>query len=92
MHDKLFTSQQGENQNAFSKDNLKKIAAEVGLEATAFNECLDSGKYTQQVQSDTAIAQRIGVQSTPSFLVNGTPLVGAQPFGKFQEIIESVLK
>jgi protein-disulfide isomerase len=92
MHDKLFASQQGENQGAFSKENLKKIAADVVPDTATFNECLDSGKYTQQVQSDTAIAQRLGVQSTPSFLVNGQPLVGAQPFEKFQEIIERDLK
>ncbi len=92
MHDKLFASQKGENQGAFSKDNLKQIAAGMGLDTAVFNECLDSGKYTQQVQSDTAIAQRIGVQSTPSFLVNGQPLVGAQPFEKFQEIIERTVK
>jgi protein-disulfide isomerase len=38
------------------------------------------------------MAQQIGVQSTPSFLVNGTPLVGAQPIERFEEIIKSFVK
>jgi protein-disulfide isomerase len=90
-HDKLFSSQNGENQGAFSKENLKKFAAEIGLDSGQFNECLDSGKHAELIQSDTALAQQIGVQSTPSFLVNGSPLVGAVPFERFQELIEPSL-
>lgn len=91
-HDKLFTSQNGENQGAFAKENLKKFAAEIGLDSGQFNQCLDSGKHTELVQADTALAQQIGVQSTPSFLVNGSPLVGAVPFEQFQNLIEPALK
>jgi protein-disulfide isomerase len=91
-HDKLFASQNGENQGAFTKDNLKKFAADLGLDTTAFDACMDSGKYTEQVKTDTQMAQQIGVQSTPSFLVNGTPLVGAQPIERFEEIIKSFVK
>jgi protein-disulfide isomerase len=90
-HDKLFASQNGENQGAFAKANLKQFASELGLDSGAFNECLDSGKHTEQVKTDTATAQQIGVQSTPSFLVNGTPLVGAVPFENFQKLIEQGL-
>jgi len=44
------------------------------------------------VQTDTQLAQQLGVQSTPSFLVNGTPLVGAQPIERFEEIMKPFLK
>lgn len=37
------------------------------------------------------MGQQIGVQSTPTFLVNGTPIIGAQPFENFQQVIESIL-
>jgi protein-disulfide isomerase len=90
-HDILFAKQNGENQGAFAKENLKQFAAEIGLDSGKFNECLDSGKHTELVQTDTATAQQIGVQSTPSFLVNGTPLVGAVAIEKFKELIEPVL-
>lgn len=71
---------------------MKKFAADLGLDTNSFNSCLDSGKYTDQVQSDTKLAQQIGVQSTPSFLVNGVPLVGAQPYEQFQQLIDSYVK
>ena len=91
-HDKLFTSQAGENQGAFNKDKLKGFAATLGLDSTKFNECLDSGKYASAVQEQGQIASQLGVQSTPAFLVNGIPLTGAQPYENFQKIIEAQLK
>jgi protein-disulfide isomerase len=91
-HDKLFASQSGENQGAFTKDKLKQFAADLSLDTAAFNDCLDSGNHAAQIQTDSQMAQQIGVRSTPSFLVNGTPLVGAQPYERFQELIESLLK
>jgi protein-disulfide isomerase len=90
-HDLLFASQNGENQGAFSKDNLKKLAASLNLDTTAFNTCLDSGKYTELVQSESNAARVLGVRSTPTFLVNGQPLIGAQPFEVFQQYIEGLL-
>ncbi len=90
-HAKLFESQNGENRGAFNKDNLKKFAADLGLDSEAFDQCLDSGKYTQVVQEATQLAQSIGVSSTPAFLINGTPMLGAQPFEAFQKVIDQAL-
>jgi protein-disulfide isomerase len=56
----------------------------LGLDTEAFDGCLDSGKYAELVQSQTASGQQIGIQSTPSFLVNGQPAVGAQPVEAFE--------
>ncbi len=91
-HDKLYASQNGENQGAFSKDNLKKFAADLGLDAAAFGQCLDSGKYSTLVMNQTSALQQLGVSSTPTFLVNGQPIVGAEPFDSFQQLIEQFLK
>lgn len=88
-HDYLFEHQNGENKGAFSKDNLKQFAADLELDTVAFNECLDSGRYADLVQSFTQMGRQIGVQSTPTFVVNGVPVLGAQPFEAFQQVIES---
>ncbi len=87
-HDLLWDKQGGENKGDFSKENLKAFAAQLGLNAGPFNECLDSGKYTELIATDTQIAQQIGVQSTPSFVLNGTPIVGAQPLAYFENLIK----
>jgi protein-disulfide isomerase len=91
-HDKLYSSQSGENQGAFNKDNLKKFAEELGLDTKAFNECLDSGKHTQLVQDDSSLSSSLGVNSTPTFFINGQAVVGAQPYQIFQQTIDGLLK
>jgi protein-disulfide isomerase len=90
-HDQLFANQSGENRGAFNKDALKGFAVVLGLEAEAFNACLDSGKYTQTVQNETSWSQSVGVQSTPTFVVNGFPVIGAQPIEVFEEVFNTVL-
>jgi protein-disulfide isomerase len=90
-HDLLFEKQSGENQGTFVKDNLKKFAADLGLDQKKFDDCLDSGKYTSLVQAQTSFSQQLGVSSTPSFVVNDQPVIGAQPFATFQKLIEAGL-
>ncbi len=91
-HDFLFENQQGENQGAMSKDNLKKFAADLNLNTEQFNECLDSEKYAEIVQADTNGARQIGATSTPVFLINGQPVIGAQPYEIFQQAIDQLLE
>jgi protein-disulfide isomerase len=86
-HDRLFERQAGENQGAFTKDKLKLIAADLGLDNVAFGACLDSGKYTQLVRDSTQATRSLGVVATPAFFVNDQRLVGAQPFETFQRLI-----
>ena len=74
-----------------TKTRLKKFAADLKLDTKAFDECLDTGKYTNLVQSETTQAQSLGVRSTPAFVVNGQPLVGAQPYEMFKQVIEQQL-
>ena len=71
MHDALFANAGSESASTFGKDALKRIAKDAGLDTTAFNACMDSGKFTAQVNNDTQSIANSGVQSVPSFLING---------------------
>nr|NIO72496.1 thioredoxin domain-containing protein [Anaerolineae bacterium] len=55
------------------------------------NACLDSDQFAAEVQADVAEGEAVGVNSTPSFFINGRPLSGALPFSEFQRIIEEEL-
>lgn len=87
-HDLLF-AQLAQGNGNFSRENLKQFAAELDLDTATFNECLDSGKYTDLIRDQTMDARSIGIQSTPTFLINGRPFIGAQPFDAFQQVIEA---
>ena len=90
-HDYLFSHQNGENLGAFSKDNLKQYAIELGLNSDKFNECLDSGRYTEIIQEQNRTALDLGVETTPSFMINGQPVVGIQTYDYFKQIIDGLL-
>jgi protein-disulfide isomerase len=90
-HDKLYGSQQGENQGAFNKDKLIGFAEELGLDRAAFEECLNSDATLDRVQADVSEGQQLGVRGTPNFFINGKPVSGALPFEQFQQAIEQAL-
>ncbi|HHH41140.1 MAG TPA: hypothetical protein ENK56_03960 [Chloroflexi bacterium] len=70
-YDKLFEEQSGENVGTFSKENLKRFAAELGLDTERFNQCLDSGRYQTKVQQELIEGRQKGVRGTPTLFVNG---------------------
>lgn len=80
------------NQQALDVANLKEYAAHLSLDLKKFNECLDQGKYTAEVEKDVADGVKAGVNGTPSFFINGQMLTGALPIEKFKEVIEIELK
>lgn len=85
------------NGTGIALDQLGSIAADSGINQTAFQTCLDSGKYAQLVKDQIADGNGAGVSGTPStFLVdaNGKSqlIVGAQPVEAFKSEIDKILK
>jgi protein-disulfide isomerase len=93
-HDELFkaeTAEGVENSGNLKRDLFVKLANDAGLDAAAFADCYDSGKYSDVVQSETSAAQAAGINATPTFVVNGQMLQGAQPYASFKSIIDGIL-
>ncbi len=86
MHDMIFA-----NQDALDSDSLKSYAEEIGLDTDDFNECLDSGEMSDEVDADFADGASYGVQGTPAFFINGELISGAQPIENFRAIIDKYL-
>jgi protein-disulfide isomerase len=87
MHDKLFA-----NQQALDRASLEKYAQELGLNMTKFKAALDSGKFKDKVDAEAKEGAAVGASGTPTFFINGTKLVGAQPFDAFKTAIDKELK
>jgi protein-disulfide isomerase len=85
-HEMLFSMEQGLGSEAYLE-----YASQLDADQAAFKECIDSGRYQEEVQADFEFAAELGVRSTPTFFVNGIAVVGAQPFEIFQQVIESEL-
>jgi protein-disulfide isomerase len=86
MHDALFA-----NQRSLGVPSLKQTARAIGLNGTAFDQCLDSGKWASAVAEGNALGEKMGVNSTPTLYVNGRAVIGAMPFENFKAIIDEEL-
>ena len=82
----------GENVGAFSEANLKRLAAETGLDEGKFALCLTSRRYQAEVEKDIADGRAAGVSGTPTTFVNGKIIVGAVPFSQFEVAIGEALE
>jgi protein-disulfide isomerase len=91
MHDLLFINQEQWANNADHVALFKSLAGEMELPQDEFDECLDSGRYADAVNAELDEGVQLGVRGTPSFFINGQPLVGAQPFSVFEQAIETLL-
>jgi len=87
MHDLLWA-----NSAQLQVADLKAHAATLGLDAASYGQCLDSGRHAGLVEADLRAGQGYGVSGTPAFFVNGRPLVGAQPFDAFAQVIDDELQ
>lgn len=85
-HDALFTSQYGLGRAAY-----EEYAADLGLNVEAFATCLDAHTYKGEINADALDAARAGINSTPTFVINGRLLVGALPLADFVTVIDEEL-
>ena len=84
-HDKLFSSEN------LSDAIYVQYAQELNLDMTKFNTCLANKPYDKYIQDNSDFAVKTGVDSTPTFFINGLALIGAQPIDAFKQIIDKEL-
>lgn len=86
-HDSLF-----DRQAPGTGWNFTELAKEIGLNLKSFATCLNTGRYRDEVTKDLHDGFKLGVTSTPTFFIDGRPLVGAKSFAEFQVVIDRLLK
>ena len=81
-----------DNAPALSVENLIQYAGEIGLNATQFAECLESGRHAQSVEAELKAASNLGLFSVPSFIVNNQRLIGPPSFEQLSATIDAILE
>jgi protein-disulfide isomerase len=101
---KRFWDVQGDlfaHQDRLGDDLYRELVKNYGLDQQKFASCVADAGQKKRVEDDLRYAQSLGVEGTPTFfigriegdqLVDATPLVGAQPYPAFTQIIESLSK
>jgi protein-disulfide isomerase len=89
MSELLFDQQ--DSPLAFTRDGYMLAADALGLDMEAFAACVDDGRYEDTIISNMRTANGLGINSTPTFFINGRKITGAQPLAVFQQQIEAAV-
>ncbi len=82
-----------ENSGNLSASNVDYLVTKAGVDKQKYQECMkDKSKIQAEVQSDIDDGQKVGVNGTPAFFINGIFVSGALPFESFDDIIQKELK
>ncbi|MCL4397714.1 DsbA family protein [Patescibacteria group bacterium] len=92
MHDALFAAFESSPDYAFDKDKAIGLAQSLGLDTAKFAADLDSDAIRQKVLNDQADGNKVGIDATPTFFVNGTKFTGGQSIDQFKQEIDFRLK
>lgn len=69
----------------------RALARDAGLDLPAFTTCLDNRAALADVTRDVEEGDRLGVNGTPTFYVNGRPVEGLIPAGRFFQVVDEAL-
>ncbi len=84
-HDKLFGSE------TLGDSLYRQYAQDLNLDMAKFNDCLKNHTYQAYVQANSDFAVKTGVNSTPTFFIDGLAVIGAQPLDTFKQVIDKEL-
>ncbi len=91
MHDLLFANQGAENSGAFGRDRLADLAVSIGLDRAAFLAALDDPALRADVQAETTSGRGLGIDSTPTMVINGTVAAGLPDWPRLQAYLDGLL-
>jgi len=91
VHDLLFRHQphwEGLDEPA---GYFRTLADSASLSSTDLEACFASGEVRAIVQNEVQAVRRSGINSTPTFMIEGGMLPGAQPIEVFRPILDSLV-
>jgi protein-disulfide isomerase len=91
LHDALFATQERWEKLAQPQAMFDSLAIASGADIAALHRCLSGHLMKATIDADIDRASRAGVESTPTFLIGGTMVTGAQPLAVFRQVLDSAL-
>jgi protein-disulfide isomerase len=74
-----------------TRDDVVDHARSMGLDVIRFEKALDDGRHDALIDADVKLAEDLGIKGTPSFVINGYFIPGAQPFAIFERAVQRAL-
>ena len=90
-HAELYKGGEIREPNELSEEALVDLADDLGLDTEQFATDMASEEVAEQIESNQQLGHDIGAYSTPAFVLNGQPMVGAQPTDVFVDAMDAAL-
>lgn len=90
-HDALFPDGQIRSHRQLDDEGLTALAADLGLDTDQFETDLHHPETAEQIERNAQLGMDLGAYSTPSFVLAGEPIVGAQPTEVFTDAVDAAL-
>jgi protein-disulfide isomerase len=87
MHAQLFDHQDG----GLGRAELSSYAASVGLDVKRFDAAIEGGEHAAAIAADKKVGEAAGVTGTPTTVINGYVVSGAQPLRAFEKAVRRAL-
>jgi protein-disulfide isomerase len=81
-----------EDDNFFTTTELLKLAKQINLNIPTFTTCITSSTDAAIVTQEKTDGANAGINSTPTFLLNGQMITGAEPYSVFQQALNAALQ
>ena len=91
FHLAVFKAYWEEVKNIGLRSVIREIVRECGLDAGEVDHCLDEGRYTQTIKTQSEEAKGSGINGIPAYIIGGFLIEGVQPYEFFQRAVEAAL-
>ena len=91
MHNLIFDNQSEWSESNNASEIFERYAAQLSLDLDKFKSDISGGVFTEVVNRDFEDGKNVGVNSTPTFFVNGEEMVGVPKYDELKQKIDAEL-
>lgn len=89
MHDALFADQDRWRNGRRPNEIFEALARELALDLAAFADCIDHDTPRRRIDASNDAAEELNVRATPTFYIDGRPVLGALSVAQFTALVEA---
>jgi predicted DsbA family dithiol-disulfide isomerase len=89
FHEAMFRAYFVDGINIGKQDELVRLAGAIGLPKDEARAVLDSRSFKEAVDADWKRSHALGITAVPTFVVNNSKLVGAQPYEALEQFLKT---
>lgn len=76
--------------SSYTRQTMLEFGNRLNLDISSFEECLDSGRYSEEIREDLRDARRAGINITPTVFINDVRITGIHDISLYRRVINDL--